>query len=132
LKFGSKVAILLAIVGLGVGIAGYYHYIESQKKPEFNVFDLKIETNVAYVYVQNMGTADAHDVMIQLMGRKTPEPYAYNNLSVNGSRLEILRVGQIAKVKINLDNYWALNGIIDYLVIVRSAEGIQNEFYFKK
>lgn len=129
MKFNSKVAILLAIVG--VGIAGYYYYRESQKKPEFNVFDLVVETNAAYVYVQNMGSADAHDVMIQIMGRKTPEPYAYNNLSVNGSRLEILRAGQIVKVKIRLDNYWALNGIIDYLVVVRSAEGVQNEFYFK-
>jgi len=101
LKFNLKVAILLAIVG--VGIASYYYYKESQKKPEFNVFDLKVETYVAYVYIQNMGTADAHDVVIQLYGRKTPEPYAYNNLSVNGSRLEILRAGQIAKVKLSLE-----------------------------
>jgi len=141
LKLNLKVVIVLTIVG--VGIAGYYYYRESQKKPEFNVFDLKVETYVAYVYVQNMGTADAHDLMILLYGRDTPEPYAYENLSVNGSgsRLEILRAGQIEKVKISLNrelldrliNWESFrNRIIDYLVVVRSAEGVQNEFYFER
>jgi len=131
LKFNLKVAILLAIVGLG--IVGFYLYRESQKKPEFNVFDLKVETYVAYVYVQNMGTADAHNVEIGLSGANNPQTiYDYAILSVNGSRLEILRVGQIEKATVRLDSYYVGKQFTDYMVVVESAEGVHDEFHFKK
>lgn len=130
MKFNLKVAILLAIVG--VGVASYYYYRESQKKPEFNVFDLKVETYVAYVYVQNMGTADAHDVGFGLSGVNNPQTiWDYDSLSMNGSRLEILRVGEIEKVTIRLDFYVGKQ-FTDYIVVVESAEGVHNEFHFKK
>lgn len=130
MRFNFKVAIFFAIVG--VVIIGYYYYRESQRKPEFNVFDLKVETYVAYVYVQNIGTADAHDVGIGLSGANNPQTvYDYDSLSVNGSRLEILRVGQIEKVTVHLD-YYVGKQFTDYIVVVESAEGVHNEFHFKK
>lgn len=120
--------IIIFIVIAGIGGTTYYFQMESLKKPEFNVFDVKPYMNGFEVYVQNIGSKDAHSVEITLEvelwdSRDSRWEWEYYGFK----ELEILRIGETYKAVFK--GFW-----MDYCnqcaVTVSCEEGVTQKFFF--
>lgn len=118
------IAIILIVVP---GLAVFYTYTESQKKPDFDVSKPNPLSDMVRVYVKNNGSKDAHSVEVVIQARHSDSDW--QNL-FHTKTLEILRAG--ASQNVNVE---ALSGIRplnydEFKVIVSCEEGITREFYF--
>ena len=128
LIIGIVVLILLVIVA-GIGI--HYSQMESQKKPKFNVFDVRPFEDGVVVYIQNIGSKDAHSVEIKVEGYGGYPFYAHDVFPIE--KLEILQVGVTEKIIVEKPEWYY--DPLDYesvKVAVSCDEGVTQEFNFEE
>ena len=120
----SIILILLIVVG---GLSIYYFNLESLKEPKFNVFDFDVGANSVAVYVQNVGSKDAHSIRVEVHGYSFGR-WLHLNIFDNSGPNEI-KVGDVHKVVLECANNPL--GHDRYKVVVSCEEGITQESIFE-
>jgi len=124
------VILVLILIVIVAGIGVYYSQMESQKKPKFNVFDVRLLDEGIAVYIQNTGNKDAHGVTIETSCR------GYDGDASTYGELEILKASETRKI-ITEKTWSSYNFDIPTLdifrvtVTVTCKEGVSQEFIFE-
>lgn len=121
---GMILIVLVIVAGIGI----YSFHLESLKKPKFNVFDLKVIGDIA-VYVQNIGSKDAHEVEVY------EKAWWYHDewlkLSLTTGYVKVLRVQEIYKFVMENNYRSGEPRGLEFKVVVTCLEGVTQEFFFK-
>ncbi len=100
---------------------------KSLKKPKFNVFDVKITSDNLIIYIQNIGSQDAHSVDITVQTPRSGDGWGVGGF--HHGILSTLRVNSIEKVVIGTFFQSVLQAD-KFKITVTCKEGVTQEFIF--